>query len=211
MAKNAGNFLVVGDVYRKDEINRSHYPVFHQMEGVGMVPDGKDPSKELIRVLNGLVEYLFPGCEYRVNSDYFPFTDPSFEYEVKFNGEWLEILGCGEIHSKILENNKLNKKGWAFGLGLERLAMILFGIQDIRLFWSTDNKFLDQFSEGKMTTFVPFSNVDPMILDVSFWISNCEIVERLRDEDKAMSYIKNKNKESTDLTFDWIHEMITWK
>ena len=72
----------------------------------------------------------------RWNDDYFPFTSPSFELEIFFNGEWLEVLGCGVIQTKIIENAGLKQPGWAFGLGLERLAMVLFEIPDIRLFWS---------------------------------------------------------------------------
>lgn len=87
LSKGLTSFLVTGDVYRKDEIDRSHYPIFHQMEGLSLVPDNVNPEKELIKILSGLVEYLYVGCEHRINSDYFPFTNPSFEIEVKFNGK----------------------------------------------------------------------------------------------------------------------------
>jgi phenylalanyl-tRNA synthetase alpha chain len=79
---------------------------------------------------------------------YFPFTHPSYELEIFFEGEWLEVLGCGITeHSILAHAGAQDKMGWAFGLGLERLAMVLFGIPDIRLFWSTDERFLSQFSE----------------------------------------------------------------
>jgi phenylalanyl-tRNA synthetase alpha chain len=171
LAMGKRNFLVTGDVYRKDEIDRCHYPVFHQMEGVGMTPKGNwDAYEELLRILGGLVNHLFPGCEYRVNDDYFPFTDPSIEIEVKYNGEWLEILGGGVMQSRIAENNNAPGTYWAFGLGLERLAMILFKIPDIRYFWSEHPRFLDQFSTGKVVTFTPYSELPSQHKDISFWI-----------------------------------------
>ena len=185
LMKGLRKFLVTGDVYRKDEIDTKHYPIFHQTEGLCIVEKGIIPEKELKKILSSLVEHLFPGCEYRFNEDYFPFTDPSFEIEVKFENKWLEILGCGVIHHKILENCGLgDKTGWAFGLGLERLAMILFEIPDIRYFWSEDERFLKQFENGKKTIFTPYSNQPAATRDISFWVpldnfcynSFCEIV-----------------------------------
>lgn len=177
-------FLVTGDVYRKDEIDKKHYPVFHQTEGVCLVDDNQDPEEELKKIISGLIEYLFPDCKYRFNEDYFPFTKPSFEVEVDFDGNWIEVLGCGVVHHRILENcNLKDKKGWAFGLGLERLAMILFGIPDIRYFWTTDERFLKQFKNGTDVKFVPYSKHPPVIRDISFWVSDdfcynnfCEIL-----------------------------------
>ena len=170
LADGHNNFLVVGDVYRKDEVDRSHYPVFHQMEGVAKVPIGTDAKDELIKILNGLVEYLFPGCKYRTNDDYFPFTEPSFEYEVEYRGNWLEILGCGVVHKNIIKNNKLDGDYWAFGLGLERLVMIQFDIPDIRYIWSEHPRFLEQFSSGEIVKFKPYSELPTMYKDISFWI-----------------------------------------
>jgi phenylalanyl-tRNA synthetase alpha chain len=89
-----------------------------------------------------------------------------------FNGEWMEVLGCGVIHSQVMTNaEKPHSAGWAFGLGLERLAMALFQIPDIRLFWTSDRRFLDQFSNGKITKFVPYSKYPFCYKDVSFWIN----------------------------------------
>ena len=115
LLKGCEKFLVTGDVYRKDEIDSCHYPVFHQMEGVCIVEENQDPKEELLRVLDGLVSHLFPGCKYRVNEDYFPFTDPSLEIEVKFNGEWLEILGGGIIQD--LENGVIGDPNPDFKVG----------------------------------------------------------------------------------------------
>lgn len=127
---------------------------------------------------------LFPNCEYRFNTDYFPFTEPSFEVEVMFNGKWMEVLGCGVVHKTIMDNCGLgDKKGWAFGLGLERLAMVLFKINDIRYFWSDDERFSKQFESGEIIEFKPYSSYPPVERDIAFWITEkfyhngfCEIV-----------------------------------
>ena len=178
------NFLVIGDVYRRDTIDATHYPVFHQMEGVKIF----DPSeweaagmseveyveRDLKQTLEGLAKHLFGDVECRWVDAYFPFTDPSIELEIFFNGEWLEVLGCGVMQQKILDQNYgEGKKAWAFGLGIERLAMILFDIPDIRLFWSGDERFLKQFKAGDLSAkFKSFSKFPPCNKDVSFWISD---------------------------------------
>lgn len=184
LSKGHKRFLVTGDVYRKDDIDSCHYPVFHQMEGVAVMEDGQDAETELKKYLDGLINVLFPGCEYRFKEDYFPFTHPSFEVEVMFQGKWLEILGCGVVQSEILKNCDLEgNTAWAFGLGLERLAMILFNIPDIRYFWSDDERFHKQFSSGELIEFVPYSKYPAVTRDIAFWVGDnfnhngfCEIV-----------------------------------
>ena len=190
-------FLVTGDVYRRDTIDATHYPVFHQMEGVRVF----DPSEweaagyedgtkfcqdELKKTLEGLARKLFGDVEMRWVDAYFPFTEPSMELEIFYMGDWLEVLGCGVMEQQILDNTGLGdtgKKAWAFGLGLERLAMVLFQIPDIRLFWTDDKRFTDQFEEGKVTTFKPYSKYPVCWKDVAFWTSDefsennlCELV-----------------------------------
>lgn len=174
LSKNLDKFLVAGDVYRRDEIDSSHYPVFHQMEGVKLF--GRDTSlkeieEDLKGNLEGLAAHLFGPTEMRWVDEYFPFTDPSFELEIYFQGEWLEVLGCGVIHPQILANaSRPDERGWAFGLGLERLAMVLFDIPDIRLFWTEDERFHSQFQSGEIVSFVPYSKFPPCYKDISFWI-----------------------------------------
>jgi phenylalanyl-tRNA synthetase alpha chain len=180
-------FLVTGDVYRKDDIDATHYPVFHQMEGLevmGLNITKEEAETALKHKLSGLIEYLFPGQEYRFNPDYFPFTEPSYEVEVMFNGKWMEVLGCGVVQPKIMENCGLaGQQAWAFGLGLERLAMAFFKIPDIRYFWSTDERFSNQFTSGEIIEFKPYSDYPAITRDISFWIpadfahnNFCEIV-----------------------------------
>jgi phenylalanyl-tRNA synthetase alpha chain len=104
---------------------------------------------------------------------YFPFTSPSFEVEVFYRGKWLEILGSGVVRQATLDLAGVpDKLGWAFGLGLERIAMVLFSIPDIRLFWSQDKRFLEQFKEGSITPFKPYSKYPSCFKDVSFWLSD---------------------------------------
>jgi phenylalanyl-tRNA synthetase alpha chain len=179
-------FLCTGDVYRRDDIDKSHYPIFHQMEGVKLfVVDDDDDDDDAITEeeilqdlkanLEGLAQHLFGPVECRWVDEYFPFTHPSLELEIMYQGEWLEVLGCGVMQPQILkEAGLVNTKGWAFGLGLERLAMVLFEIPDIRLFWSQDERFWTQFRAGEITTFQPYSKYPPCFKDVSFWIDDQE-------------------------------------
>ena len=188
-------FLVTGDVYRRDSIDATHYPVFHQMEGVRVYSaeewGNADPTEfcvaELKATLEGLARRLFgENIECRWVEAYFPFTEPSLELEIFFNGKWLEVLGCGVMQQQILEANYapasagMNGSGasspshraWAFGLGLERLAMVLFDIPDIRLFWSGDERFLRQFKQGDLSArFKAYSKYPPCYKDVAFWLS----------------------------------------
>lgn len=194
-------YITCGDVYRKDAIDATHFPVFHQMDAFCIVEDGVDVKKDLRDKISGLVKYLFgPNVSFRILEDYehkdvhFPFTVDSLEVEVELkldNGETklLEVLGAGTVHPDIMADLGLpNHKAWAFGLGLERLAMILFNIPDIRLFWSTNPRFLNQFSSGQITKFKPFSKYEMCYKDISFYLNKnfsyndlCAIV---RDEDK---------------------------
>ncbi|XP_047333315.1 phenylalanine--tRNA ligase, chloroplastic/mitochondrial-like [Impatiens glandulifera] len=195
LRKGHTHFLVTGDVYRRDSIDATHYPVFHQMEGVRVFSpadweaSGMDATSyaadDLKTCLEGLALHLFGAVEMRWIDTYFPFTNPSFELEIFFQEKWLEVLGCGVTEQEILKRGgRNNEVAWAFGLGLERLAMVLFDIPDIRLFWSTDERFTSQFSKGQLgKKFKPFSKFPPCYKDMSFWINEsftennlCEIV-----------------------------------
>ncbi|CAO1635771.1 unnamed protein product [Sympodiomycopsis kandeliae] len=257
-------WVLTADVYRRDEIDSSHYPIFHQMEGASIwsvsrgdfksggvvekeceemeatlqaakieieddvsieeaggwqsVHEGDADKKRAAELslrhlkgtLNSLVLELFgerhaadaaasssssnqEPLRVRWISATFPFTSPSLEVEVLFRGKWLEILGCGIVKQKTMDNAGLGEGadmiGHAFGLGLERIAMILYSIPDIRLFWSQDRRFLDQFQstskplttgvqsdaggntkpKRQLVTFKPFSKYPACYKDVSFW------------------------------------------
>lgn len=194
-------YITCGDVYRKDAIDATHYPVFHQIDAFCIVPDNVDVKQDLRNRLSGLVTHLFgANAKHRFMEDsevegvYFPFTVDSLEVEVEIQTpdgpKYLEILGAGTVHPEIMKDLGLkNQKAWAFGLGVERLAMVMFDIPDIRLFWSDDHRFLDQFQAGKITKFKPYSKFEACYKDVSFFLSKefsyndfCTIA---RDEDKG--------------------------
>lgn len=164
-------FLVTGDVYRKDTIDRRHYPVFHQMEGVKVLREGIDALSDLKHTLSGLMEYLFPGQEYRYLDDYFPFTNPSIQIEVKQDHGWMEVLGAGVIQPAILSNCGISGTGWAFGMGIDRLLLNWCRIPDIRYLWTKDERFLGQFSRG-LVQFQEYSKYPATERDISFWIRN---------------------------------------
>ncbi|KAI1403706.1 phenylalanyl-tRNA synthetase mitochondrial precursor [Hypoxylon fuscum] len=241
-------YLISADVYRRDEVDRSHYPIFHQMEGAhswdraklanGGDGDGdgdvaavirsdleklpkhamrvEDPNPpfhdarnprqaahhspaeaeavaaHLKRSLELMVVDIFTRAQaaalkadpafvdeplrVRWVEAYFPFTSPSWELEVYYAGDWLEVLGCGVVQHDIYAHAGVpSQLGWAFGLGLERIAMLLFRIPDIRLFWSRDARFLDQFAGvsddlATLKRFAPFSKYPSCAKDVSFWL-----------------------------------------
>lgn len=237
-ANKSEGYLISADVYRRDAIDRSHYPVFHQMEGartwnrqqvrekgktlaqaiwddVARIPKHdiaiEDPNPpfhpkrnplqashspdeveaiaaHLKRSLEDMVVTIFNSAKMAANvgepntdneplrvrwvEAYFPFTSPSWELEVFWQGDWLEVLGSGIVSQPILDNAQVPERiGWAFGLGLERIAMLLYSIPDIRLFWSKDPRFLSQFSEQQpIRRFVPFSKYPACFKDVSFWL-----------------------------------------
>jgi phenylalanyl-tRNA synthetase alpha chain len=240
-ANASDGYLVSADVYRRDAIDRSHYPVFHQMEGArswdrNTVPNGdivaavlkdmerlpkhdikvEDPNPpyhaernplqdghhsaaeaeaigaHLKRSLEAMVVDVFTRAKAAaIKSDpnfvdeplrmrwveaYFPFTSPSWELEVYYAGDWLEVLGCGVVKQDIYINAGVpSQLGWAFGIGIDRIAMLLFKIPDIRLFWSQDERFLSQFKGvsdnlDNLKRFVAFSKYPPCSKDVSFWL-----------------------------------------
>ena len=151
--------IAPGRVYRKDEVDATHSPMFHQIEG--MVIDKGVTMADLKGTLNTVMEQLFgEGTVTRFRPHHFPFTEPSCEMDVQCHkcggkgcptckGEgWIEVLGAGMVHPKVLEMSGIDSEeytGWAFGMGLERLAMRRFKIADLRLIFENDVRFLEQF------------------------------------------------------------------
>ncbi|KAK4548033.1 hypothetical protein LTR36_010753 [Oleoguttula mirabilis] len=247
-ANTSNGYTISADVYRRDAVDRSHYPIFHQMEGAltwdrsdfktrqacvdqittdfeklpkhDLVVEDPNPSfhaernplqekhhtpeeaeiigAHLKRSLEDMVVTIFTEADkalaaagqgsqaeqeplkVRWVEAFFPHTSPSWELEVWWRGDWLEVLGCGVIDQPLLVRADVpDRIGWAFGIGLERIAMLLFGIPDIRLFWSKDARFLSQFDEGKpIRRFQAFSKHPAAPRDVSFWLpkSNAPVV-----------------------------------
>ena len=137
-----------GKVYRKDD-DSTHLPMFHQIEGIVVDEDISFPH--LRNLIFDIVYFIFgEGTQVRFRPSYFPFTEPSAEVDIYFEDkkEWLEILGCGIVNPVVLENCKIDSKkfsGLAFGLGVERIAMLKYGISDIREFYKSNLDFLKQF------------------------------------------------------------------
>ncbi|XP_063629357.1 probable phenylalanine--tRNA ligase, mitochondrial [Cydia splendana] len=211
------NFLMIGPVFRRDEIDSTHFPIFHQVDAVRsqrreqLFPENEDlhifeptfdptkphaftnsisdPTKQSCHTLEatklmehqlkehllGLIKTLFgDNIKYRWVEAYFPFTHPSYELEIFYNNNWLEVLGCGIVRNEILVNAGPNHTiAYAFGLGLERLAMALYKIPDIRLMWSTDSGFLTQFQNKELNAeimYKPVSMYPQCTNDISFWL-----------------------------------------
>ena len=139
--------MTPGKVYRCDS-DPTHSPMFHQIEGLCIDKDINFCQLKGL-LINFIEQFFGKKMEIRFRPSYFPFTEPSAEIDIKFNNKWLEILGCGIVHPNVLKNVKINHKqytGFAFGLGIERLAMLKYGITDLRIFYDNDISFLSQFS-----------------------------------------------------------------
>ncbi|MDH3748605.1 MAG: phenylalanine--tRNA ligase subunit alpha [Gammaproteobacteria bacterium] len=139
--------IAPGRVYRCDS-DQTHTPMFHQVEG--LVIDENISFANLKAVLHQFVEAFFERkAELRFRPSYFPFTEPSAEVDVRWGeGKWLEILGCGMVHPNVLETAGVDAEkytGYAFGIGIERLAMLRYGVSDLRTFFENDLRFLEQF------------------------------------------------------------------
>ncbi|MCB0729495.1 MAG: phenylalanine--tRNA ligase subunit alpha, partial [Ignavibacteriae bacterium] len=144
--------IMPGRVYRNEAISAKSYCLFHQLEG--LVIDTNVTFAELKGTLVYFIKQLFGSdVKYRFRASFFPFTEPSAEVDIWWEpkgkeGKWLEILGCGMVDPNVLNNLKIDSEkyiGYAFGMGIERIAMLKYGIDDIRLFFDNDKRFLNQF------------------------------------------------------------------
>ena len=136
-----------GRVFRSDQLDATHSPVFHQLEGLAI--DRNLSFQDLKGTLEYFVQQFFgDSVETKFIPHFFPFTEPSAEVLVKWkNGEWLEILGCGMVDPNVLKNVNYpaEYQGFAWGVGIERLAMLRYGIDHIKNFYENDSRFLGQF------------------------------------------------------------------
>ena len=139
-------FIAPGRVYRCDS-DMTHTPMFHQVEG--LLVDESVTFAELKGLLIDFLEVFFEReLEVRFRPSYFPFTEPSAEVDIMGERGWLEVLGCGMVHPNVLQNVDIDPEkytGVAFGMGVERLAMLYYGVDDLRLFFENDLRFLEQF------------------------------------------------------------------
>ncbi len=173
--------LCYGKVYRKDEIDRNHMNVFHQMDGWYLCKKSERviTIQDLQEVLTSIAKAVFgENVKYRFNKDEFPYTDPSVEMEIdksslasvaKNSPEWIEVLGSGVVRGTVLKNLAVDSdvyNGWAFGFGLERLAIVSMELPDIRLLWSTDERVKKQLRLGNK--YKEVSKFPPITRDISF-------------------------------------------
>ncbi|MGD9600868.1 MAG: phenylalanine--tRNA ligase subunit alpha [Gammaproteobacteria bacterium] len=145
--------IAPGRVYRCD-YDQTHSPMFHQVEG--LLIDEHASMSDLKGMLHEFIRGFFEqdAIQIRFRPSYFPFTEPSAEVDIKLPSAhgltgWLEVLGCGMVHPNVLDNAGIDSeryRGFAFGLGVERLAMLLYGVNDLRLFFENDLQFIRQFS-----------------------------------------------------------------
>ena len=139
-------FIAPGRVYRHDS-DMTHTPMFHQVEGL-MIDEGINFAELKGLMINFLEHFFEKKLEVRFRPSYFPFTEPSAEVDIMGGNGWLEVLGCGMVHPKVLANVGVDSEkynGIAFGMGVERLAMLRHGIDDLRIFFENDMRFLEQF------------------------------------------------------------------
>ncbi len=164
--------LAPGLVYRKDEIDRHHFPAFHQIDGLLICKKSKKiiTQEDLKEVQADLAKGIFgPNIEYRFLEDTFPYTVESLEMDIMFNGNWLEVNGAGLVNPIVMKNFGIDPEvynGWAFGFG-DRLAMIKMEIPDIRILWSEDPRITKQFTDIN-STFKEVSKYPPTYRDISF-------------------------------------------
>jgi phenylalanyl-tRNA synthetase alpha chain len=201
--------LAPGIVFRKDEIDRKHYPAFHQIDGLLICKKSKNIiiQEDLKNVQIELAKGIFgPNIEWKFIPDEFPYTVESLEMNIRFNEDWMEVNGAGLVHPQCLKNFGLDPKiynGWAFGFG-DRLAMVKMGIPDIRILWSKDERITSQFRDIN-STYKEVSKYPETSRDISFIIDKSinlnnyyEIVrdyaENLIEEVKLVDEYEDENK-----------------
>src|SRR3989344_2176529 len=145
--------LSAGIVFRKDEIDKNHFPALHQIDGLLICKKEQKviTMDDLKEVEIDIAKSIFgKDIEYKFLVDSFPFTDPSVEMDIKMGGDWMEVVGSGLVHTQVLKNFGLDPEvynGWAFGFGIDRLAMVKMNIPDIRILWSDDPRITSQFKD----------------------------------------------------------------
>ncbi|MDP3052099.1 MAG: hypothetical protein Q8N42_01180 [bacterium] len=205
--------LAPGIVYRKDEIDRHHFPAFHQIDGLLICKKSQKiiTQQDLKDVQIDLAKGIFgQDIEYKFLDDNFPYTIESLEMDIMFNGEWLEVNGAGLVNPVVLKNFGLDPEiynGWAFGFG-DRLAMIKMEIPDIRILWSKDPRIVSQFKDIN-SKFKEVSKYPEAVRDISFVIDKdinlnnyYEIVrdfsDNLIEEVKLLDSYENEEKFGED-------------
>lgn len=201
-------------VYRVDELDNTHHECFHQIDGLYLVEKAKTIiTQEILKeVLGTTIKIIFwPDIEYRFHKDEFPYTRESLEAEVFYDGKWMEVLGAGVVQESVLgklwiDSEKYN--GWAFGFWLERMAMLLKRVFDIRVFWSKDPRITSQW--GNFDPFVPVSDFPATTRDISFLVKKYQFIVD-EEETQKKGYIQlTKDTESDFFDIASIARDVSW-
>ncbi len=181
--------LSSGKVYRVDELDTTHHECFHQIDGLKIIRKDKEiiTQDTLKEVLSETIRSVFvKEVPHKFHKDSFPYTVESLEVEVEYNGKVIEILGAGIVHPDVLELlwiDSAKYNGWAFGFWIERLAMLLKDIPDIRIFWSEDERVLKQWGDFEPYNIV--SSLPPVYKDISFIVDkNLFIKDKVESQKK---------------------------
>ena len=206
--------LSSGIVFRKDEIDKKHFPAFHQIDFLYICR--KDQRiitlEELQDVQSDAVKTIFgKEIEFRFLVDTFPFTDPSTQVEIKFGESWIEITGAGLVHPQCLKNFGLDPEtynGWAGTFGIDRVAMIKMGIPDIRILWSDDARITSQFKDinskyKEVSKYPEVSRDISFVIDKNINLNNYyelvrDLAENLIEEVKLVDSYENEEKFGKD-------------
>ncbi len=199
-------------VYRVDDIDPTHHECFHQIDGLRIVEKQKEriDQETLKNVLKNVIHSLFwDNIQYRFNKDTFPYTQESLEVEVMFDWKWLEVLWAWIVHPSVMEKLWLDWEKynwWAFGFWIERLAMALKKIPDIRLFWSTDERVTSQW--GNFDAYKEVSNFPPVFKDISFLVPKTKFIKDDEESNKSWSFELKNEADLFDVS--WIIRDIAW-
>lgn len=199
-------------VYRVDDIDPTHHECFHQIDGLKITRKEKEliTQETLKNVLLEVIHSLFwEDIEYRFNVDTFPYTQESLEVEVMFNWKWLEVLWAWIVHPTVMEKLWLDSEkynGWAFGFWIERLAMALKKIPDIRLFWSNDERVKKQW--WTFESYKEVSNLPPVYKDISFIAPKTKFIKDINESEKSGSFELENEADLFEIA--WIIRDIAW-
>ena len=199
-------------VYRVDDIDPTHHECFHQIDWLKITSKEKEiiTQDTLKDVLEHIIYSIFwKDIEYRFNTDTFPYTQESLEVEVMFNGKWLEVLWAWIVHPSVMEKLWLDSEKynwWAFWFGIERLAMALKKIPDIRLFWSKDERVIKQW--GNYEAYKEVSNLPPVYKDISFIVPKTKFVKDLKESEKSWDLELENEADLFDIA--WIVRDVAW-